>query len=162
MYHHKPVHSHYANVSDTVLISWYAPSTELKCLQFATATVMIRCHIVTSTLFILNVINSYREHCQNAFVINTLLIRYLFVRSSSRCDQNFVWRMLPYCNRTATVLRTNITYELLSVYEPSAYWPFVGISRKNFCMHKNLRRTVRTTTYASVLRRTENEPKPMS
>ena len=46
--------------------------------------------------------------------------------------------------------------------EPSAYFSFVGIRRNILCMHKNLRRIVRTTTYANVLRRTENEPKLMS
>ena len=57
---------------------------------------------------------------------DTLLIRYLYVRSSSRCDHNFVRRMPPCRNRTFTVLRTNIPYELRSVNERSAYWPFVG------------------------------------
>ena len=46
---------------------------------------------------------------------DTLLIRYLYVRNSSRCDHNFVRRMPPCCNRTVTVLRTNIPYELGSV-----------------------------------------------
>ena len=103
---------------------------------------------------------AFKERC--SFVIDTLLIRYLYVRRSLRCANNLVGRMPSYRNRTVTVLRTNIPFGLRSVNERSAYWSFVGIRRIIVCMHKNLRRTVRITTYANVLRRAENELKPMS
>ena len=70
---------------------------------------MIRCHIVTSTLFILNVINSFRERCKNG--VNSLLIRYYNVSYSFAARQDVtkilfdVWysiatEPLPYFGRT--------------------------------------------------------------